>query len=161
HECGRAASGRIRLGGGSGLEPPNYRLDLRGVRCFAPISTLGPSSHLAAYKTHQLFFCCQARGGDIGLVASFERIKQPLADSLSHDQIIADLRRHISSHHETTPALHQIKRYADDRSVVAEQIRLWRQIKMRMNRGQQPVLTRHVVSCWRYWSYWRSPQYEL
>src|SRR5262245_53458062 len=92
---------------------------------------------------------------------SRQRVNQPFADSRSQSDVRADLRRHVSTNNKTLPSFHQVKRNSDDARVIAEQVRLWSQIEVRMNRRQQPVLARHVVSGRRNGSYRRTSKHEL
>src|SRR5262245_43656349 len=90
-----------------------------------------------------------------------ERVNQARADLVTNLRIIADLRGNGLSDNDSAPPLHQIKRRPDHALVFAQQVWFRRELKMRVDRGEQAVFSRHVVRGRGDWTERRPAHHEL
>src|SRR5262249_33223419 len=117
-----------------------------------PFPASGPAFDLAPYEARGLAQVDESARLNVNRVQTDERINQALADPAANLQLVSYLRRNGLTYDNASPPLHQIKRRADHARVLAQQIRFRRQVKMRADRGEQPVFARHVVSRRRDWA---------
>ena len=134
-----AVNERGAFDGSAGMRASSHAasaLHLRNVAGLRAVPALRPAADLPRDETGGLAEGVETVRDDVDRVQVGERVDDAAADARTQLDVAGDRRRLVGADDDAAAPLHHIEDGADDARVLAEQIRLRRERKVRMHRGQ-------------------------